>query len=83
MTMGGWDVGAVDPVGVVEGEEGCLMDLVEVLVQVGREREMGVSSGGRTGRQTQYEDERNEDYEVEGEEHETQTETEEEDNDEE
>ena len=38
MVMAGWDVGLVDPVGVVEREESCLMDLAEVLVEVGREQ---------------------------------------------
>jgi hypothetical protein len=38
MVMAGWDVGLVDPVGVVEREESCLMDLVEVIVEVGREQ---------------------------------------------
>lgn len=38
MVMEGWDVGFVDPVGVVEREESCLMDLVEVLVEIGREQ---------------------------------------------
>ena len=38
MVMAGWDVGLIDPVGVVEREESCLMDLAEVLVEVGREQ---------------------------------------------
>ena len=38
MVMAGWDVGLIDPVGVVEREEACLMDLVEVLVEIGREQ---------------------------------------------
>jgi hypothetical protein len=37
MVMTGWDVGGIDPVGVVEREESCLMDLVEVFVEIGRE----------------------------------------------
>jgi len=36
--MAGWDVGMIDPVGVVEREETCLMDMVEVLVEIGREK---------------------------------------------
>ena len=36
--MAGWDVGLIDPVGVVEREESCLMDVVEVLVEIGREQ---------------------------------------------
>jgi hypothetical protein len=38
MVMAGWDVGLVDPVGVVEREESCLMDLIQVLVEVGSEQ---------------------------------------------
>lgn len=38
MVMAGWDVGLIDPMGVVEREEACLMDLVEVLVEIGREQ---------------------------------------------
>src|SRR5271155_3061007 len=37
MAMAGWDVGLIDPMGVVEREESCIMDLVEVLVEIGRE----------------------------------------------
>lgn len=47
MVMAGWDVGLIDPVGVVEREESCLMDLVEVLVEIGRETYgLGVSMSG-------------------------------------
>jgi len=35
--MEGWDVGQIDPMGVVEREESCMMDLLEVLVQVGKQ----------------------------------------------
>ena len=36
--MSGWvDASAIDPVGIVEKEESCLMDLVEVLVEIGRD----------------------------------------------
>ena len=38
MVMAGWDVGSIDPVGVVEREESCLMDLAAVLMEVGREQ---------------------------------------------
>ena len=36
--MSGWvDASVIDPVGIVEKEESCLMDLVEVLVEIGRD----------------------------------------------
>ena len=38
MVMAGWDVGSIDPVGVVEREESSIMDFVEVLLDVGREQ---------------------------------------------
>ena len=38
MVMAGWDVGMIDPIGVVEREESCLMDMIEVLVEIGREK---------------------------------------------
>src|SRR5271156_2227823 len=38
MVMSGWvDASVIDPVGIVEKEESCLMDLVEVLVEIGRD----------------------------------------------
>src|SRR5579862_1173089 len=37
MVMAGWDVGMIDPLGVVEREETSLMDMIEILVEVGRE----------------------------------------------
>src|SRR5271156_4281167 len=38
LVMKGWDVGLIDPVGVVEREESSLMDLIEVFVEIGREK---------------------------------------------
>src|SRR5436190_14209327 len=35
MVMAGWNVGLIDPVGVVQREESCLMDIMEILMEIG------------------------------------------------
>src|ERR1700738_3727106 len=54
MVMEGWDVGLIDPVGVVEREESCLMDLCEILIEIGREK-YGI--GGMTSTELKVHDE--------------------------
>jgi hypothetical protein len=58
MVMAGWDVGAVDPQGVVEREESCVMDIIEVFVEIGKDKygmqmnvqgEEAVDAGTRNG----------------------------------
>ena len=36
--MRGWDVGGIDPQGVVEREETCLIDMIEVFVEIGKDK---------------------------------------------
>jgi len=38
MVMRGWDVGGIDPQGLVEREETCLMDVIEVFLQIGKDK---------------------------------------------
>jgi hypothetical protein len=38
MVMVGWDVGGIDPQGVVEREETCLMDMIEIFCDIGRDK---------------------------------------------